>query len=108
MSGIDHTVIRTTIRDRLRDYTSWVLTMANSWGILMLNLLALAATVTLVLLSDRSVMAGLLILIWGAFSSWIAYRAGMRGQPGLNGKRIVLLYAALTGLLFGLLKILGT
>jgi hypothetical protein len=65
----------------------------------------------LVLTAEKSVLTGLLVVVWGGAASYLSYLAGAGGNPALNGKRIVLAYALGTLVLYlllnGLCRLLG-
>lgn len=100
-----------TLQDRLKGYGQLLLSLTHSPGLAVVNLLLLAATLTLVLTSDRSVLTGVLIIAWGAGACSLAHYVGTHPRPYLDGKRIALAYLAITVVLYvllnGLYRLLG-
>lgn len=89
---------------RLGEGAKATLLAANTPTLAVASLLALAATLLILLLAERSVLTGLCILSWGAGACILAYREGKDQRVGLDAKMILCAYAALTLLLFVLLN----
>jgi hypothetical protein len=101
---------RLGLTDRLNAARAWLLTHASSKGLAVFNALALLTCLVLVV-GEKSVLTGFLIVAWGAGASVLAYQAGAKAWPNLTLGRVAVAYFAATAALYllrnGVYKLLG-